>query len=151
MELKGYEKIVNEFFNNVKNTKGKNHYTQRLFIDDGVLYSYGYHFPIAKNKHINGLNFVVVNKDGYSTTTAKQKRIIINNSLKPICFIRDCDLNNAKTQKIENQKEINNLKDFYNRQRLNYTKQNTLKLIKDLDIQNGFLDLIISENVIKEF
>lgn len=43
-----------------------------LFIEDNVLYSYGYHYPLCiKIKDNNGYFYYLINKSGYSQTTAK--------------------------------------------------------------------------------
>ena len=44
--------------------------TEHLFIEGNVIYSYGYHFPIAIKLNNRTLLF---NADGYSQTTAKHK------------------------------------------------------------------------------
>jgi len=44
--------------------------TEHLFIEGNVIYSYGYHFPIAIKLNNRTLLF---NADGYSNTTARHK------------------------------------------------------------------------------
>ena len=57
--------VINSFVNgNNENLK-----TPNIFIEDSVLYSYGYHFPMSL-KLSNGF---VLNSSGYSMTTAKHK------------------------------------------------------------------------------
>lgn len=47
-----------------------------LFIEDNVIYSYGYHFPIAlRLKEDNGFKFIF-NSSGYSVTTSKHKNYV---------------------------------------------------------------------------
>jgi hypothetical protein len=52
-------------------TKGKNS-LKSMFIEGDTLYSYGYHFPLAKRKE----GGFWVNPDKYSVTTSKQQDII---------------------------------------------------------------------------
>jgi len=52
--------------------------TPNLFIDGNVVYSYGYHFPIALRLKDNGEFRYILNSDGYSNTTARHKNIIKN-------------------------------------------------------------------------
>lgn len=47
--------------------------TKHVFMEKGVLYSYGYHFPIAL-KLEGGL--YLFNSDGYSNTTARHKGLL---------------------------------------------------------------------------
>ena len=64
-------KIIAEQFANgeTEKTKGSN-----LFIDGKVIYSYGYHFPIA----IKLEDGFIFNKDGYSKSTARHKTYVLN-------------------------------------------------------------------------
>lgn len=45
-----------------------------MFIELGVVYSYGYHFPIAKRISNTEVEFTT---DGYSVTTAKHKSLVL--------------------------------------------------------------------------
>lgn len=47
--------------------------TQHLFIEGNVLYSYGYHFPLAIRLVLDNDFKFVVNKDKYSRTTSRHK------------------------------------------------------------------------------
>lgn len=44
-----------------------------LFIEDGILYSYGHHFPLA----LHAQGFVLVNGNGTTPTTAKQRSQLV--------------------------------------------------------------------------
>lgn len=44
-----------------------------LFFEDGVLYSYGHHFPLAIPLRRNAYKFFVVNGDNYSSSTAAHR------------------------------------------------------------------------------
>ena len=46
-----------------------------MFIDGNIIYSYGYHFPIAR---IVNDNTVLFTNRGYSNTTAKHKSNVLN-------------------------------------------------------------------------
>ena len=50
--------------------------TKHLFIDKDVIYSYGYHFPIAKKYIINNKVVYLFNSNGYSSTTSKHKSYV---------------------------------------------------------------------------
>jgi hypothetical protein len=52
-------------------TKGKNS-LKSMFIEGDTLYSYGYHFPLAKRKE----GGFWVNPDKYSVTTSKQQGMV---------------------------------------------------------------------------
>lgn len=53
-------------------TKGKNS-TGSMFIEGDTLYSYGYHFPLAKR---NADGTFWVNPDRYSVSTSKQQGMV---------------------------------------------------------------------------
>jgi len=56
------------FVNGTQNAKGSN-----MFIEDGVIYSYGHHFPIAFCMRDGTYAF---NSDGYSNSTARHKSYV---------------------------------------------------------------------------
>ena len=60
-----HDNIVNAFVNGETKLKGS-----RMFIDGNVIYSYGYHFPIALRLEKGVFLF---NKDGYSVSTSRHK------------------------------------------------------------------------------
>jgi hypothetical protein len=62
--------------------EGKNAKTKHLYIEGNVIYSYGYHFPIAMRLE----DCVLFNSNGYSRTTAKHK-FEVKNALSEEQFI----------------------------------------------------------------
>jgi len=59
-------KVAEDWING-KDSRGSN-----MFSEDGVVYSYGHHFPIAfKNK-----NVILINCDRYSITSSRHQRLI---------------------------------------------------------------------------
>lgn len=62
------EQLLNLFVNGENNIKANN-----LFIEKGVLYSYGYHFPLC----IKNGNEFIINSDKYSRTTSKHKTLLL--------------------------------------------------------------------------
>ena len=62
------QELFNKFVNG--ESKGK---ASSVFIDNNIVYSYGYHFPLAlRINHRDGFKFIV-NKSKYSITTSKQQ------------------------------------------------------------------------------
>jgi len=58
-------------FRDLENTENADK-TRHLFIEDNVLYSYGYHYPLCiKLKNESGYFSFFINSDGYSNTTAR--------------------------------------------------------------------------------
>lgn len=70
---KDNEEVANRFARGLD--KGK---TKHLFIDKDVIYSYGYHFPIAKKTLINDKVVYLFNKDNYSSSTSRHKSLVFN-------------------------------------------------------------------------
>lgn len=64
------KQIVEKFVSGA--TKGKNS-NGSMFIEGDTLYSYGYHFPLAKR---NEDGTFWVNPDRYSVTTSKQQGMV---------------------------------------------------------------------------
>ena len=62
--------IISKFVNGA--TTGKNS-TRSLFIEGDTIYSYGYHFPLARR---NADGTFWVNPDKYSVTTSKQQGMV---------------------------------------------------------------------------
>jgi hypothetical protein len=64
------QQIITKFVNGA--TTGKNS-NRSLFIEGDTIYSYGYHFPLARR--LGGGDFWV-NPDKYSVTTSKQQSLV---------------------------------------------------------------------------
>jgi hypothetical protein len=64
------EKYAKGEYKSDKRTNGTN-----IFIDDGVLYSYGHHFPLALVLD-RAARTVAINKDKYSTSTSKHQSYV---------------------------------------------------------------------------
>lgn len=83
-------------------TSGK---TGHMFIDGNIIYSYGYHFPIAS---LIGARYALFNSDGYSNTTARHKSHVYSALLeadKIIIECPNCDISQAReylTERVEN-------------------------------------------------
>ncbi len=58
-------------------TKGEN-YNETMFIADNTIYSYGFHFPIAKRMVTEKGIFYLFNNDSYSVTTARHKSNVLH-------------------------------------------------------------------------
>ena len=62
---------ANQSQDNAKNSSGN------LFFNGKIIYSYGYHFPIAKHVQNNGISAVLFTERSYSNTTAKHVSAVI--------------------------------------------------------------------------
>ncbi len=63
------KQIINKFVNGAESGKNSN---GSLFIEGDTLYSYGYHYPLARRE--NGKFWV--NGERYSVTTSKQASMV---------------------------------------------------------------------------
>lgn len=93
-----------------RHTKGKG---SNLFIDGDTVYSYGYHFPLARHTDtvINGCPVVIVNNRDYSSSTQRHKSYVVN-ALKgfTVVYIDGCDFKNCDSQINFNNESIVELK-----------------------------------------
>jgi len=83
------KQLSQNFANGAIKGKGSN-----MFIEGDTIYSYGYHFPIAKR--FNGI--YLVNSDGYSNSTSKQQgrvRDALAQNNSRIIECPECDINKA--------------------------------------------------------
>lgn len=81
-----------------------------MFIDGDIIYSYGYHFPIAKRL---GSGMYLVNSESYSVTTSAQQsnvRNAIPYSAKSIS-LKNCDVDYIDDQVISDKAEIEDIRD----------------------------------------
>lgn len=104
----------------------------RMFIEGDTIFSYGYHFPIAK-RYLDG--FFLVNTDNYSSSTAKHKQYVfcaISDNVRKIIFIQGADKTKATRTINEQTTEIKNLTEKIKHARTENSKQNHKRQIKDL-------------------
>jgi len=111
-----------------------------MFIEGDTIYSYGYHFPIAKRM----IGFYLANPGSYSVTTSAHQKYVLQN-LKNVVFIAGCDANRAQEQVENNNREIIQLIRVYLRARSN--KIFRMREIEALLRQNALLSrhLAVSE------
>jgi len=142
-----YETIINDFLSGKKDLSGlKNHYNKRLFIESGILYSYGYHYPLGIFKS----NILLINNSGYSTTTQKHisllKRYADFKGVKSA--FSDNDFNIPKTINNNNNtiKELNQkIKRAYKEHRKEQHRFNIKELQQQNKILKGFIPQITAE------
>ena len=94
--------VVFNFVNDCENIR-----TENLFFENDVLYSYGYHFPLCI-KLLD--NTFLINKNGYSNTTARHKGLLCRN----LNFSNFKDLeqnNNQNTIKLFSTDELKSILD----------------------------------------
>ena len=65
-------KVINDFMQGISN-KTQHLFSERGFNNTLILYSYGYHFPLCIKLNCN---VFLINKNGYSKTTAKHKSLL---------------------------------------------------------------------------
>ncbi len=115
-------------------TKGKG---SHLFIDGDTIYSYGYHFPIAKRL---GVGRYLFNANDYSPTTRQHKNLVLNalgNST--IIHVRRCDDGNAKIQIEANKEEIEYINKKLKKSRSENVISSYENKIEFLEEQNNLL------------
>lgn len=85
--------IANRFSRLYTSGKGSN-----MFIDGDTIYSYGYHFPIAKHtdKIYRGQRIVLYNSRGYSNSTSRHQAHV--RSALSDCFLLTVNLSNNPKQ-----------------------------------------------------
>jgi hypothetical protein len=118
-----------------------------MFIEGDTIYSYGYHFPIAKRFDAGRFIFTT---SGYSVSTSIHKghvRRALNG--KELIFLPKCDVNQSIEQKGRNEKEIAEIKDKLKRVRTENSRMHYEDRIIELRRQNELLDDIIP-NIIAE-
>jgi len=94
MTISHYE-VAKAFARGEREASGSN-----MFIDNGIIYSYGFHFPICKRMP----GYYIFNDDDYSVSTAKHKNYVMRVISGIIINITKCKVENAEEQiKINNQ------------------------------------------------
>lgn len=85
------EQICNAF------ARGENNHTNKggsLFIEDFIIYSYGYHYPMAKHYG----TITLINENSYSATTSKQRSLLTRElSYNNIIYVPDVLCENHET------------------------------------------------------
>lgn len=74
---------------------------EHLFINGGVIYSYGGHFPLAM--WLDYPNVVLVNDDRYSNTTSRHKSLVISAILN---INRMVEIVGVSTQQFKEELEV---------------------------------------------
>ena len=96
--------LADRFISGAEKGNGSN-----MFIDGDIIYSYGYHFPIAKRL---GSGMYLVNSESYSSTTSAQQshvRNAIPYGAKSISF-KNCDVDYIEDQFISDKAEIEDIR-----------------------------------------
>lgn len=135
-------------------TKGKG---SNMFIDDDTIYSYGYHFPIARHTGIyfrdhihtdmNDLEIVLFNSRRYSNSTSKHQAKV--RSALSDCHILEVNLGNGPTQwRTELNDRLVASVDKHKRARLESMKTYYLQEISSLLKQQAMLNKYISKQPI---
>ncbi len=109
-------------------------HTKYMFIDDDTIYSYGYHFPMAR-KIKDGV--YLINSNSYSSSTSKHMGHVKTSLMwsKQI-YLKGCDLKNIELQILSNNEQIDILNDLLTRVRVAHMKQRYTSEIKELKQQN---------------
>jgi hypothetical protein len=89
--------------------------TQHLFIEGNVLYSYGYHFPMAIRLVLGNEFKFILNNDKYSRTTSRHKTELLR-ELSKEDILSECntgEMQKIAESKVKSVKELmaNNLQD----------------------------------------
>lgn len=77
-----------------------------MFIEGDAIYSYGYHFPIARRICVRGRNFVLVNSSYYSVTTSKHQSYVEYFLRGEKVWVKGCDIDNVISQMENNDADI---------------------------------------------
>lgn len=108
-----------------------------MFIDGDTIYSYGYHFPIARR--MNG--YYLFNSRGYSYSTYRHKQYVLSALHgEKVVKVRDCNMDYAQNQTTSNVEEIRFLQKKKDRCRSEYMRGHYAWAIKDLMKQNQLLN-----------
>lgn len=124
-------------------TKGNG---SRMFITDDTIFSYGYHFPIARRI---GLNRYLFNSNSYSPSTENHKRHVrMALSFATLIHVKDCEPSNAQLQIEQNLKQIEKLRGKIKRARKERWEDIHRNTIAWLYEQNELLKTLQNEVVI---
>lgn len=95
--------LAQEFSNGATTGKGSN-----MFIDGNTIYSYGYHYPIAR--HLQG-GITLINASKYSSTTLRQLSHVKNALETRIIETPSCKLELAEQYLVDKMCEANQKRD----------------------------------------
>jgi len=118
--------------------RGENAEGSRMFSENGIVYSYGHHFPIA----IRTAWGYIFNKDGYSSSTAKHKNYVlyaITNHFSEVIHLTGCNEGYVEETYRENLKEIEETMAKMKRARTENSKERHEDRINFLFRQNELL------------
>lgn len=96
--MMSHRDLAESFANGATNGKGS-----RMFIENDTIYSYGYHFPIARRKK----GYYIFNNDSYSSSTSRHKNYVETAlSNERVIKIKSCDENLLEEQIKSNEERI---------------------------------------------
>ena len=127
-KMKHY-KIAEEFAYGKTKLKGS-----RMFIDGDIIYSYGYHFPIAiRLNSPEGFKYIF-NSSSYSISTARHKSYV-----KRVIEEENIILETSKMDVFKGVKDIKQIKDIPEFKEIQSKVENNLKVIKEMGLKEGYL------------
>ncbi len=116
-------------------TKGKGN---SMFIDEDTIYSYGYHFPIAKRWNKDGVDYLF-NSHGYSSSTSCHKSYVFGSLTGVVLEVYDCDVSQVRNQIESNEDTIIDHEDKLTRARADNSISYHKNRIAHLKEQNELL------------
>ena len=135
MKMVSNIKLAEMFANGETKGKGSN-----MFIEGDTIYSYGYHFPIAKRYGKHGIDYLF-NGEKYSNSTDKQQSYVLREIYnKTIVYLSKINYKKISYQEEKNLQEIETLNEKIKRARKQSVKDGYECLIKFLEEQNKKLE-----------
>lgn len=131
--LKNHNEVAHYWANKVQ-TNGK---SSNMFFQGEVIYSYGYHFPIAK--HINN-NLILFTSKGNSISTSKHlgiTRAAIPNEIE-VLTVPNIEVYNDRSNK---GLHIDNIKYFINEIKTNFGKSERARKYKEHYLRTGLANI----------
>tara|TARA_Y100000310_G_scaffold79784_1_gene76465 strand:- start:926 stop:1837 length:912 start_codon:yes stop_codon:yes gene_type:complete len=131
--LKNHSEVAHFWANKIQ-PSGK---ACNMFYNKDIIYSYGYHFPIAK--HINN-NLILFTSKGYSISTSKHlgiTRSAIPSEIE-VLTVPFIEVYNDRSNK---GLHIDNIKYFINQIRENFNKSERARKYKEMYLRNGLANI----------
>ena len=129
--LKNHSEVSHYWANKIQ-SQGK---ACNMFFEGDIIYSYGYHFPIAK--HIKN-NLILFTSKGYSVSTSKHlgiTRSAIPSEIE-VLTVPEVDIrNNTLTS------HIDNIEYFINEIKTNFGKSERARKYKEMYLRNGLANI----------